>query len=379
MSIPRFHVLVSAISLAIAGGIAGCDSSSSVVKDTGPQKTEMAYYQTAQKNLKRGQWTEANKSLEALDTYFPTSEYNEQSQLDLMFSRFQQADFPGVITAAERFMRTYPNSQQLDYAYYIRGVANMEEEYDGIMRYTSLKQSHRDVGYLKLAYDNFRDFIQRFPNSRYTVDAAQRMQYIGQELAENEMNVARFNIERQAWLAAIQRGRWVLEYYPQTPQIPEALATIVYGYQQLGDNDDAKQYLDIMRLNYPQLVHGDKVDMDAARGKPSLLNRATLGIMGRPANAFLPKQSADNSQPAVTANTDTTAADGSPHGSFWQRINPFNHDQDLTTKGANSNTPAPAPVPNTDNKPAASDSKHRFSFSSLVNMFENKNAPEVTK
>lgn len=291
MSLRRFHVLVCSISLAIAGGMAGCSSnpSKSSVKDTGPQKGELAYYQAAQKNLKHGQWGEANKSLEALDTYYPTSEFNEQAQLGLMYSRFQQADYPGVITTAERFIRTYPNSTQLDYAYYIRGVANMEQNYDGLMRYTSLKQAHRDLGYIRLAYGNFREFIQRFPNSKYAVDAAQRMQYINEELAESEMNVARFNIERQAWLAAIQRARWVLEYYPQTPQTPEALATIAYGYQKLGDNETAKQYLDVIRANYPQLLHGDKVDLEAARGKPSLLNRASLGILGRGPNAFVPK------------------------------------------------------------------------------------------
>jgi outer membrane protein assembly factor BamD len=226
MSLPRFNVLVLSVSVAIAAGMAGCSTnpSKSNVKDTGPQRSEQAYYEAAQSSLKRGQWTEANKSLEALDIYYPTSAYNEQAQLDLMYSRFKQADYAGTITASERFMRIYPNSNQLDYAYYIRGVANMEQNYDGLLRYTELNQAHRDVGYLRLAYGNFRDFIQRFPSSRYSVDAAQRMQYINQELAESEMNVARFNIQRKAWLAAIQRGRWVLEYYPQTPQTPEALA-----------------------------------------------------------------------------------------------------------------------------------------------------------
>lgn len=288
MSLPRFSVLMLSLSVAIAG----CSSfpkKKNDLKDKGPQRSEQAYYDSAQKNLKRGQYSEANKSLEALDTYYPTGAYTEQAQLDLMYSRFQQSDYPGTITAAERFIRMYPSNTQLDYAYYIRGVANMEQHYDGLLRYTNLDQSHRDVNYLRLAYTNLREFVQRLPSSRYSVDAAQRMQHINQELAESEMNIARFNIKRQAWLAAIQRGRWVLEYYTQTPQVPEALATIVYGYQKLGDQQTANQYIEIIRANYPNLLKGNSVDLNAARGKASLVNRATLGIFGRQAQSFVPK------------------------------------------------------------------------------------------
>lgn len=314
MSLPRFNVLVLSVSVAIAVGMAGCSTNPKKpdVKDTGPQRSEQAYYDAAQKSLERGQWTEANKSLEALDVYYPTSSYNEKAQLDLMYSRFNQADYPAVITAAERFIRIYPNSNQLDYAYYIRGVANMEQNYDGLLRYTELNQAHRDLGYLRLAYNNFREFIQRFPSSRYSVDAAQRMQYINQELAESEMNVARFNIKRKAWLAAVQRARWVLEYYPQTPQTPEAIATIAYGYQKLGDTQTANQYLDIIRSNYPQLLksNGD-IDLQAARGKASLINRATLGIFGRDANAFIPANST-NVNLATPATSNTVPNEATP-------------------------------------------------------------------
>lgn len=291
MSLPRFSVLMLSLSVAIAFGMTGCSSfpkKKNELKDSGPQKSEQAYYEAAQKNLKRGQYSEANKSLQALDTYYPTSNYTEQAQLDLIYSRFKQADYPGVITAADRFIRLYPNNTQLDYVYYVRGVANMEQHYDGLLRYTRLNQSHRDVNYLRLAYGNLREFIQRYPSSRYAVDAAQRMQYINQELAESEMNIARFNLKRQAWLAAVQRARWVLEYYPQTVQIPEALATIVYGYQKLGDQQTANQYLEIIRANYPQLVQGNSVNLNAARGQASLINRATLGIFGRESQSFVP-------------------------------------------------------------------------------------------
>ena len=182
----------------------------------------------------------------------------------------------------------------------LRGVANMEQNYDGLLRYTSLKQAHRDVSYLKVAYQNFVDFIRRYPSSTYAVDAAQRMQFIGQELAEAEMNAARYNIKRKAWVAAVERSLWVIEHYPQTPQIPEALATVAYGYGKLGDQATAQQYIDVLKLNYPNLVKADgSVNLRAARHDASWINRATLGIFGREAkNSTEAQQSEANTQAA---------------------------------------------------------------------------------
>jgi outer membrane protein assembly factor BamD len=138
------------------------------------------------------------------------------------------------------------------------------------------------VSYVKVAYQNFVDLIRRFPSSKYSVDAAQRMKFIGQELAESEMNAARFNIQRKAWLAAAERAQWVIEHYPQTPQTPEALATLAYSYQKLGDNSTAQQYIEILKLNYPNLVKSNgEVNLRAARKEGSWVNRATLGLLGR--------------------------------------------------------------------------------------------------
>lgn len=283
MSLPRYKVTMLALSLGIASTIVGCSSNPSKKDiDLGPKASEQTYYDAAQKALSKSQYVEATKNLQAIDTYYPTGSHAEQAQLDLIYVKFQQKDYQSAIAATERFIRLNPESQNLEYAYYAKGVANMEQNYDGIIRYTSLKQSHRDVNYLKIAYQDFVDFIKRYPSSQYAVDAAQRMKFIGQELAEHEMEAARFNVDRKAWVAAIDRSQWVVEHYPATPQIPEALATIVYSYQQLGDTATAQQYTNVLKLNYPQLVKANgTVDLETARHKGSWVNRATLGIFGR--------------------------------------------------------------------------------------------------
>ena len=287
MSLPNYKITMLALSLGVAAAMVGCSSNpKKEVVDTGPQSSEQIYFQKAEKALDRGQYTEAAKSLEAIDTYYPTGQYAAQAQLDLLYVKFQQKEYETVVSQADRFIRLNPQHPNVDYVYYIRGVANMELNYDSLMRYTSLQQSHRDTSYMKLAYQNFVDLIRRFPSSQYSVDAAQRMKFIGQELAESEMNVARFNIKRKAWVAAIDRAQWVVEHYPQTPQTPEALATLAYAYNELGDQATSQQYMNLLKLNYPNLVRANgTVNLSAARHDASWVNRATLGIFGREAQA----------------------------------------------------------------------------------------------
>jgi len=257
-------------------------------KEATPTKTEQAYYQSAQNSLGKARFDDATKSLEALETYYPAGDYTEQSQLDLMYARYRNSDFPGVITAANRFIKLYPSNPQVDYAYYLRGVANMESGTDSLIRYTNLNPAHRDTGYLRAAFDDFRDLIAKYPQSAYAPDAAQRMRFITNQFAEGEMNVARYNIERKAYLAAAERARWVFEYYQQTPQVPEAIATLVYSYQKLGMNDLATQYLNLLKENYPNLVHDNSVNLAEARGEASWVNRMTLGLVGQRSEVRVP-------------------------------------------------------------------------------------------
>ncbi len=283
MSLPHYKMTMLALTIGIASAMVGCSSNpKKEVVDTGPLSSEQVYIEKAQKALDRHQYTDAAKHLEALETYYPTGNYATQAQLELLYVKFQQKDYEGAVALADRFIRLNPQHPKVDYAYYVRGVSNMEQNYDGLLRYTSLKQAHRDVSYLKIAYQNFVDFIRRYPSSEYAVDAAQRMKFIGQELAESEMNAARFNIKRKAYLAAVERSLWVIEHYPQTPQIPEALATTAYGYEKLGDKATAQQYINVLKQNYPELVKADgTVNMRAARSDGSIINRVTLGIFGK--------------------------------------------------------------------------------------------------
>jgi outer membrane protein assembly factor BamD len=192
MSLPRLTGLALPVALSGSLLMSACSSlpgiKSDAKKDAGPTKTEQDYYQSAQRALNDTRFDDATKNLEALETYYPVGTYTEQTQLDLMYARFRNSDYPGVISAADRFIKLYPQNPQLDYAYYLKGVANMETGADSLLRYTNLNSAHRDTGYLRAAYDNFRDLISRFPQSAYAPDSAQRMRFIANQFAEGEMH-----------------------------------------------------------------------------------------------------------------------------------------------------------------------------------------------
>ena len=347
MSLPHYKITILALSLGVASAFVGCSSNPSKkdVVDKGPQSSEQVYFEKAQKSLERNQYTDAVKSLEALDTYYPTGQYTQQAQLELLYAKFKQKDYEGTIALAERFIRLNPQHPNVDYAYYVRGVANMEMNYDSLIRYTSLQQSHRDVSYIKVAYQNFVDLIRRFPSSKYSVDAAQRMKYIGQELAESEMNAARFNIQRKAWLAAAERAQWVIEHYPQTPQTPEALATLAYSYQKLGDTATSQQYVDILKLNYPNLVKSNgEVNLRAARKDSSWVNRATLGLLGRQSKTVDSKN--------IEASTETEKRSLTNRLSFGLLDKPETSALVESAVPAPASKPAPAVI---DNNPSEED------------------------
>lgn len=247
-----------------------------------PKKSEAAYYAEAQTRISKQQFDLAEESLSDLRTFYPVGDHAEDAQLDLMYVKYRQGDYPETVLAADRFIRLYPNSANADYAHYIRGVANMYSGFGGLLKYTNLKQAHRDTSFLRVAFESFKTLTRNYPNSRYAPDAAERMYYIYNQLAEHEMHIARFNIKRKAYVGALERARWVFQYYPQSVQTPEAIATLAYTHDKLGNTELANKYKTLLKLNYPSLLDGDKVNLRAARTDASWINKATLGVFGRP-------------------------------------------------------------------------------------------------
>jgi len=256
----------------------------STTPDKNATLSEKAYYEAAQKSLSYGNFDTASKHLEDLESHYPVGAYTEQAKLDLMYARYKHLDYLGAVSAAERFIRLYPLNAQLDYAYYIRALANFEMDKDTFLRFIPINSAHRDLNNSRQAFDNFKELVTRFPNSAYAPDARQRMIFIRNQLAENELHAGRYYLKRKTYISALNRARWVVENYPETPQSAEALAIIVYCYQKLGINDLAEQNMAILQESYPQYIDAKgniKIEFGGQNEDRSWLNMLSFNLFDK--------------------------------------------------------------------------------------------------
>ncbi|MBO1517519.1 outer membrane protein assembly factor BamD [Psychrobacter halodurans] len=281
-----FIKLSSITLLALSVNLVGCQTFKNLTggKDVDAvetaEKSEQAYYNDAITQIDKGRYTQAIEDLTNLRTFYPTGQYAEQALLDMMYAQYESGKYEMAAASAEQFIRLYPSNPQVSYAYYVRGVANMQGSSEGLKLF-KLNQAERDTAYFRLAFANFQELINKYPNSPYTPDAAQRMTFIYNQFAESEMSAASWYIEREAYVAAANRAKWVFQYYPLSESIPEAIAVLAYSYDKLGMTDLASEYKTLLQINYPTwLTRDGRVKLSTKRDR-SWFNKFTFGQLGR--------------------------------------------------------------------------------------------------
>ncbi|WP_435370739.1 outer membrane protein assembly factor BamD [Hydrogenophaga intermedia] len=175
----------------------------------------------------------------------------QQAQLDKAFTHYR-ADEPAKAQAAlERFMRLHPASPALDYALYLKGLVNFNDELGLFGSLAQQDLSERDQKAAKESFEAFRELVTRFPDSRYAPDARARMTYVVNSLAQYEVHVARYYHSRGAHLAAIGRAQTALKDYVDAPALEEALYIMVQSYDALGLTQLRDDTMRVMRASYP--------------------------------------------------------------------------------------------------------------------------------
>lgn len=243
--------------------------------------SEKQYYEEAQKYFRTGNFPKAADHLESLESHYPVGTYTDQAQLELIFAKFRHIDYAGASAAADRFIRLHPNHPQVDYAYYLRGLADFEADRDFLTRFLPVQGSARDLANMRDAYNDFLELLTRFPDSKYAPDARARMIFIRNQFAESEVHVARFYARKKAYVSALNRARVVVENYPGAPQTPEAIALQAWAYDRLGIRDLSQQQLDLLKANFPGYRGLEQLSTDLAdNSSRSWLNIVTFGLLG---------------------------------------------------------------------------------------------------
>jgi len=233
--------------------LVGCASSGSTEEeDEFAGVAERELYEEARGSLERRNFTAAITRLEALDTRFPFGNHAEQAQLELIYAYHETSDWEAARAAASRFIRLHPSHPQADYALYMRGLSSWQAGRFSLERLKLIDISKRDLGASRDAYTDFSELVRLYPNSEYAPDAQQRIVYLRNLMARHELHVADYYLRRGAYLAAVERGRWVIENYPETEATRDALAVMVEGYLGLEMRDRAREVLDVLIENAPR-------------------------------------------------------------------------------------------------------------------------------
>jgi len=207
-------------------------------------------YAEAASEMDSGNYKQAIELYEKLESRYPFGRYAMQAQLDVAYANYRAEEPDAAIAAADRFIKLYPQNPYVDYAYYLKGIVNYNRSVGFLDRYVPTDPSQRDPGAALDAFVDFSELVKRFPNSKYAADAQQRMVYLRNNLARNEVNVARYYMKRQAYLAAANRANYVIERFQRTSAVEDALEILVDAYKALGEEKlaaDAQRVLDVNR------------------------------------------------------------------------------------------------------------------------------------
>jgi len=208
-------------------------------------------YAAAKQYLDHRSWDQAIRTYRQLQTRYPFGRYTEQSMLDLSYAYFKAAKPENALSSLNRFIRTYPTHPNVDYAYYLKGVVNFEENLGFLERLMPNRVRDRDQSSARDAFVDFSELLRRFPESRYAADARQRMVFLRNNLAAYEIGVADYYMRRRAYVAAANRARNVLETYPNTPENAEALVILHRAYTKLNLPELAASAMTVLTQNYP--------------------------------------------------------------------------------------------------------------------------------
>ncbi|MFZ2627890.1 MAG: outer membrane protein assembly factor BamD [Rugosibacter sp.] len=231
--------------------LAGCGGLPKEIDETAKWSASKLY--TEAKDAVRGGNYEAGvKYFEKLEARFPYGQYAQQAQLEVAYAYYKKEEPASAIAACDRFIRLHPNHPNVDYAYYLKGLVNFNEDLGLLGKISMQDLTERDPKAAADSFDAFKTLVTRYPESRYTPDATLRMNYLVNALASHEVHVAVYYMKRGAYVAAVNRAQSSIKTYPDAPANEEALFIMVKGYDLLGMNDLRDDAERVMRKNFPK-------------------------------------------------------------------------------------------------------------------------------
>lgn len=245
--------------------------------------TEEQFYRRALDQLNSQNFGGAIATYQALESRFPFGRFAAQAQIELVYAHYRNGDDEAARAAADRFIRLHPDNENVDYAYYMKGLSSFVDQSGFLNRFLPIDQTKRDPGRAQESFNDFSQLLALYPDSPYAADARARMVFLRNNLARHEIHVANYYLDRRAYVAALRRGQYVVENFQGTPAVADGVAVMVECYLRLGLDELADTSLALLMENYPghPSIDGDgNFRVRTEITDPSLLYTLSFGLLG---------------------------------------------------------------------------------------------------
>ena len=242
------------INLVFVSLLSGCSYLENVFKEPDMTKglTAQQIYGQGKEFLDAQDYPNAIKYFDILEARYPFGVYSTQAMLDLAFAAYQSNLKDEAIVNCDRFIRLYPNHPNVSYAYYLRALANFDKDANFITKLFAQDASRYDVSKLKMSFDDFTVVVNKFPNSKYAKDSRNRLLYIRNMIAANELYIAEYYSKRSAHVATIERVKYLIKNYRGSSSAEDGLLLLIKSYNNLNMHDLAYDSARVLKKNYPE-------------------------------------------------------------------------------------------------------------------------------
>lgn len=218
--------------------------------DKAPGSAE-SMYKDAKEELANGNYNRATRLFEALTARYPYGRFAQQAELEIAYANYKDGETVLALAAIDRFIKQHPTHPSVDYAYYLKGLINFVQDKTLFANIAQQDMSERDPKSARESFAAFKELITRFPQSRYTEDARDRLAYLVSNLADGELHVARYYYQRGAFLAAANRAKAIVDTYPTSNRVETALVLMSAAYDKLGQTELRDDTQRVLRKNFP--------------------------------------------------------------------------------------------------------------------------------
>ena len=246
----RGPALRAAFALSVVLLVAGCGGADSKYDPTAGWSAEQLYAD-AKEEVQAGNWNQARERLTSIESRYPFSVHAQQALIELAYVNWKDGENEQALAAIDRFQQLYPNHPGTDYMLYLKGLINFTPASAFMTSLTGQDPAERDPKGLRASYDAFSELVKRYPDSRYSTDARQRMTWLVNAIAMNEVYVARYYYDRGAYVAAANRAQTVITDFEGVPAAEQALAILEESYAKLGMTDLKNDAERVRQQNYP--------------------------------------------------------------------------------------------------------------------------------